>query len=167
MPPCEFHWIIEPDLAGCGQPGLLSEATLDYAWLHSVGIRHVVCLTEKVLDPPSPACGITGHHFPIIDMSFPMPRPMDALCARIAGWIAIREPAVVHCRAGLGRTGLVLACFLVYGGMSAERAIRVVRSRCSRYIQTAGQERFIHHYQAFRSETESRVGVPPGNTSTS
>lgn len=33
----------------------------------------------------------------------------------------------LHCHAGLGRTGLVIACYLVYSGMPPQDAIQQVR----------------------------------------
>ncbi len=44
-----------------------------------------------------------------------------------------REKLAVHCHAGLGRTGLVIACYLVYKGFSFEEAIHHVRQR--RYLE--------------------------------
>jgi atypical dual specificity phosphatase len=53
---------------------------------------------------------------------------------------------VAHCAAGLGRTGTVLAAYLVGDGLSATEAIRKVRSLRPGSIETEGQERSVHRY---------------------
>uniref|UniRef100_A0A8C6M4D2 Tyrosine specific protein phosphatases domain-containing protein n=1 Tax=Nothobranchius furzeri TaxID=105023 RepID=A0A8C6M4D2_NOTFU len=46
----------------------------------------------------------------------------------------------VHCHAGLGRTGVLLACYLVFTTrMNADQAILFVRSKRPNSIQTRGQ----------------------------
>ncbi|XP_062872068.1 protein tyrosine phosphatase domain-containing protein 1 [Trichomycterus rosablanca] len=62
----------------------------------------------------------------------------------------------VHCHAGLGRTGVLLACFLVYTSrMTADEAISFVRSKRPRSIQTRRQlvcvRRFAEFLQPLRS----------------
>eukprot|EP00698_Gefionella_okellyi_P022565 TRINITY_DN749_c0_g1_i1.p1 TRINITY_DN749_c0_g1~~TRINITY_DN749_c0_g1_i1.p1 ORF type:complete len:398 (+),score=42.51 TRINITY_DN749_c0_g1_i1:439-1632(+) len=53
----------------------------------------------------------------------------------------------VHCHAGLGRTGLVIACYLVYGrGYLPGAAIADVRTHRPGSIQTRRQEAFISHF---------------------
>eukprot|EP00003_Mantamonas_plastica_P002556 TRINITY_DN11940_c0_g1_i5.p1 TRINITY_DN11940_c0_g1~~TRINITY_DN11940_c0_g1_i5.p1 ORF type:complete len:326 (+),score=101.44 TRINITY_DN11940_c0_g1_i5:482-1459(+) len=56
----------------------------------------------------------------------------------------------IHCHAGMGRTGLVIACFLVYHqGYGAEEAVNAVRSKRPLSIQTRGQVNFISKFQEF------------------
>lgn len=50
---------------------------------------------------------------------------------------------VVHCRGGLGRTGMVVARFLVESGMPAEIAINMVRSARPGAIETWEQEEHV------------------------
>ena len=67
----------------------------------------------------------------------------------------------VHCHAGLGRTGVLLACFLVYGPgrWRADEAIRHVRLKRPNSLQTSGQlaivRQFEHHLLAFSSHFAS------------
>jgi atypical dual specificity phosphatase len=63
---------------------------------------------------------------------------------------------VLHCRAGLGRTGTLLACALVRGGLDAGRAIRAVRQANPRYIQTEGQLQFVSEFQAYMEHQDGR-----------
>ena len=56
----------------------------------------------------------------------------------------------VHCYAGQGRTGTLLACAFVNQGMSAEEAIRIVRAKRRPSIDTLVQEQVIFDFAALR-----------------
>ncbi len=58
------------------------------------------------------------------------------------------KPVGVSCGAGLGRTGTVLACYLVSLGHSAEVAIGMVRTKRPGSIETETQEEAIKEYAA-------------------
>lgn len=62
----------------------------------------------------------------------------------------------VHCHAGFGRTGIIVACVLIAGdGFSAEESISVVRQRRPGSIQTLAQENSVIEFEkAYRSLTE-------------
>ncbi|XP_060793109.1 protein tyrosine phosphatase domain-containing protein 1 isoform X2 [Neoarius graeffei] len=56
----------------------------------------------------------------------------------------------VHCHAGLGRTGVLLACFLVFTSrMTANQAILLVRSKRPNSIQTRGQLACVQNFAKF------------------
>jgi hypothetical protein len=56
----------------------------------------------------------------------------------------------VHCHAGLGRTGLAIACHLVYSsGMSAGDAVAAVRAGRRGALQTRAQVAFVHAFEQF------------------
>jgi protein tyrosine phosphatase domain-containing protein 1 len=55
---------------------------------------------------------------------------------------------VVHCYAGLGRTGMFLACLARQAlGLQAEESIRWVRSYVPGAIETAAQVQVIQEFQ--------------------
>lgn len=62
-----------------------------------------------------------------------------------------RRKVAVHCHAGLGRTGLVAACFLVYSGTAAGAPDAVLRVRSARpgALQTAAQVLFVSVFQQY------------------
>uniref|UniRef100_A0A1A8JKZ9 Protein tyrosine phosphatase domain-containing protein 1 n=1 Tax=Nothobranchius kuhntae TaxID=321403 RepID=A0A1A8JKZ9_NOTKU len=56
----------------------------------------------------------------------------------------------VHCHAGLGRTGVLLACYLVFTTrMNADQAILFVRSKRPNSIQTRGQLLCVREFAQF------------------
>uniref|UniRef100_A0A8C7HYK3 Protein tyrosine phosphatase domain-containing protein 1 n=1 Tax=Oncorhynchus kisutch TaxID=8019 RepID=A0A8C7HYK3_ONCKI len=64
---------------------------------------------------------------------------------------AIQEGKMaVHCHAGLGRTGVLLACYLVFTSrMSADQAILFVRAKRPNSIQTRGQLLCVREFAQF------------------
>ncbi|KAI4878343.1 hypothetical protein NFI96_033690 [Prochilodus magdalenae] len=56
----------------------------------------------------------------------------------------------IHCHAGLGRTGVLLACYLVFTSrMSADQAILFVRAKRPNSIQTRGQLLCVREFAQF------------------
>jgi atypical dual specificity phosphatase len=150
-----FNWIIDGRLAGSGRPGLLAELDEDMAFVEEQGIRTIVTLTEHRVDELDRFGALEVLHFPIPDMGFPTPRVAERICAQIL--TRMEEGAVLlHCRAGLGRTGTVAACCLVALGEQPGRALERVRCVNPRYVQTRAQEQFIAHF--FKHLESSGVG---------
>jgi atypical dual specificity phosphatase len=146
--PTHFHWVIPEQLAGMGRPGLNREEDDDLAALSAADIRVLVSLTEA----PFPAAqlqafGIEGRHFPIRDMGIPQVTPTARLCKFIETRLRDGDRVAVHCHAGLGRTGLLLAAYLVWQRTPPEDAIVAVRRLNPRFIQTPEQERFLHRFK--------------------
>lgn len=62
------------------------------------------------------------------------------------------EKIAVHCHAGYGRTGLAIACFLLYSTeLNATQVIDLVRSKRPKCIQTSKQQAFVHEFYAYLS----------------
>jgi atypical dual specificity phosphatase len=53
------------------------------------------------------------------------------------------KAVVVHCLMGQGRTGTVLAAYLIRGGASAAEALRTVRGVCAGAVGSPAQERAL------------------------
>lgn len=154
----KIEWILPGLLAGSARPGLLDDLEQDLQQLQRLGIRLIVNLTETPNDPRLQSWGFTGIHFPIPDMGTSSPRAVWPVCQQVRQSIENREPVLLHCKAGLGRTGMMLACCLTLQGESAEKAIRRVRLVNPLFIQTPAQEKFVSHFQAFLDETEKATG---------
>ncbi len=145
--PSHFQWIDAPRLAGMGWPGLLGDQETDLVAIASAGVSMLVSLTEQPFDRETlRAVGIVGRHFPIVDMRVPAIGPTARLCRDIERAVASGEGVAVHCRAGLGRTGTVLAAYLVWCGTAPDAAIATLRGLRRGFIQTQQQERFVHQF---------------------
>jgi protein-tyrosine phosphatase len=93
------------------------------------------------------ARGITWRHSPIRDRSVPSLPQARALVADLRARLGAGERVVLHCIAGLGRSGLVAAMVLVAGGLEADDAIAAVRAaRDPRAVETREQAEFVARY---------------------
>lgn len=159
-----FRWIEDDRLAGSGRPGLLGTLEEDLQMLRRERFGLIVTLTDE---PGVEIEGVKRLHFPIDDMGIPTPRACEAACLTIVAAMEAGERVLVHCRAGLGRTGLMAACVLVSLGESALSALDKVRGVHAGYVQTPAQERFIGHYEQHlkaskpESKPTERIDVRP------
>lgn len=149
-----FSWIIPEKLAGAALPGgayvhLEDYTRSDLKELYDLGVRCLVSLTDMPAFFAT-ACGREGLRwicFPIDN--FDIPRDNAAfsfLIGEIQNSIARGVPVCVHCFAGIGRTGLVLAAaagrLLNLGG---REAIRYIKERRTAF-DTREQERYVSRF---------------------
>ena len=78
--------------------------------------------------------------FPIDDFEVPEDaKVFSALIDRIIGYVKKETPVCVHCQAGVGRTGLVLACVLGrMFGLDGKKAIAAVNFGPNPWARTSG-----------------------------
>ena len=115
----------------------------DAAWLRDQGIRAVLSLTEA---PPPELEGIETFHEPVPDMTPPSLDQLHRVVAYIDGVLNEGGAVVVHCAAGMGRTGTILAAYLVSRGHAADEAIGAVRRARPGSIETAGQVTAVRQF---------------------
>jgi atypical dual specificity phosphatase len=134
--PHAFSWIDKPLLAAMARP----EDPQELEWLRSQGIQILVSLTEEAprRDWINNA-GLLGFYVPVADMEAPTQEQLEACISTIERAKASNMGVAVHCTAGLGRTGTVVAAYLVHTGMKAEDAIARVRELRPGSIETDAQ----------------------------
>lgn len=135
-PPSGFSWIDRPYLAAMSRP----DGPDELAWLRRQGLQLVVSLTEVPLrrDWVDDA-GLLAMHVPVDDMTAPTQEQLDRCVSSIARARTQGMGVAVHCGAGLGRTGTVLAAYLVNQGFTARAAVQRVRELRPNSIETDEQ----------------------------
>ena len=146
--PDNFSWIIEEKLAGSAIP--TSKEEID--WLKQEGVKSIVTIREEPLEDEW-IKDVNYLHVHSNDMGIPefsdLVDSVDFIHQRITN----DEPVMVHCLAGLGRTGTILACYLIkYENMSADDAVEKVRRERHGSIQSFSQEEIIFRFEKFVRE---------------
>ena len=158
--PRGFFWVVPRKLGGLPRPGIVAELEHDLAGLGRLGVDVLVTLEERpTVDPAALASArIRSIHFPVPDMGAPSIEATRELCAVVAKMIEDDHTVAFHCRAGLGRTGTLLACQLIWGGDGAVRAIERVRQINPRCIQSDEQIAFL---RVFEDALRRASSLPP------
>lgn len=118
-------------------------------WILKQGVKSIVTMTENSL-PESWVKNVKYLHVPTEDFSAPDMEQIDEAVEFIRNRIESNEPVMVHCAAGIGRTGTILACYLIkYEKIPAKNAIQKVRKERPGSIQSESQEIAISLYYKF------------------
>ena len=145
--PSNFGWVLEGKLAGSGLP--LTRAEFD--WVCNQGISAIVTVREE---PLSEAWvknrSIDYLHLNVDDFAAPELRDIERAVEFIEGRLANGGLVMVHCAAGKGRTGVVLASYLVKTeGLTAQESINKIRALRPGSIQSEVQEWAIQMYEKY------------------
>ena len=146
--PLGFAWLEPGRIAGAPLPGAVNDIHHDLMALKRMGITMLITLTER--DLPGDVLrqhGLANLHLPVYDHEVPTLAQIQMLLKRMEGLVQRGEVLAVHCLAGRGRTGVILAAWWVRAGLTAQEALRRVRLIDPRYVQNAGQEEFLQSYE--------------------
>ena len=140
--PDNFSWLLENKLAGSAIPTSIDEVQ----WAIDQGIKSIVTVREEPLEE-SWIKEVNYLHTHSNDMGVPEFGDLVSAVDFIHRRITNNEPVMVHCLAGMGRTGTILACYLVkHQKMSADEAIQKVREERPGSIQSFPQEEIIFQF---------------------
>lgn len=108
----------------------------------------IVCLLEDHELPPGYAAAAWGRpvaRLPVPDAGLPPDAPaFYALVERVADLVRRGKNVVVHCMAGLGRSGTFAGCVLRALGFSAEHALLLLeKTRGPHCPETQAQRAFV------------------------
>jgi atypical dual specificity phosphatase len=139
-----FSWLFENKLAAMPYP----ESEDAFTLLYEKGIRAMLNLAERSYSYKTPArIGIHTRHIPVPDFTAPTLQQAQEAVATISSCLEDHTPVAVHCMAGLGRTGTILACYLVAMGTPAHNAIMRIREWRPGSIETLEQEAVVYEYE--------------------
>ena len=129
-------WIEEGMLLACAYPR--RKASLDA--LSKRGVQVVINLHERAHGPARlKPYDLAEVHLPVRDFTAPTPEQLAQGVAEMERSIRAGKTVAVHCGGGLGRTGTLLACYLVSRGMTTVDAIAEVRRLRPGSIETREQ----------------------------
>jgi atypical dual specificity phosphatase len=159
-----FYWLIDGELAGCGRPGQRDHMArpdgsgasptgepealeADLEWLRSRGIGALLSLTET----PLPEEMLAHHelaalHIPVSDLTAPTPEQLEQALGFIDRQRALGRAVAVHCLVGEGRTGTVLAAYLIRAGRTPDEALRELRVMRPNAVGAVEQQRALRAY---------------------
>ena len=145
--PVRFGWVLPRQLAGSGRPGRYNPIESDLAFLDAEGISVILSLLESTINLAEyREAGFEPHHFPVEDFAAPSLEQISEACEIIDASLEQGKRVLVHCNAGIGRTGTILACFLVHKGTHPDEAIGRVRNERPMSLETGEQIDVVHHY---------------------
>jgi atypical dual specificity phosphatase len=159
-----FYWVVADALAGCSCPGgrpryrdagaLTNGADAldeDLAWLRAQGVDALLTLTESPLPADALARhGLTALHLPVPDLTAPLPAQLDQALGFIDMQRAQGRRVAVHCLMGQGRTGTVLAAYLIRAGATPAEALSEIRALCPGAVENPEQERALRAFATQR-----------------
>ena len=160
-PLANTYWVVPGRVLAGEHPAVLDpvESGTRIAKLHAAGIDSFVDLTEKGEMPdyrPLLPKGTLYLRSAIVDTRVPNNTAQTReILARIKAGIGSGGSLYVHCRAGIGRTGLIIGCFLADQEGNGAAAIKILnrlwrqsdRAKTWPTVpQTAEQADYIRHW---------------------
>jgi atypical dual specificity phosphatase len=143
-----YYWVDADRLIGGQWPG----PNLD--WLVSLGITVLVNLTPTAYRDQR----FRIHQIPVPEWTAPFEADITRFCGLIDGELATGSKIYVHCLAGCGRTGTMMACYLVYRDRSdpldAISRVRALRP-CS--VETKAQADSVLEWSALMRATDYQL----------
>ena len=153
--PRGFVWIEEGRLAATPAPGFSAPIETDLALLKAAGITMLITLTEQDLSQDLLAShGLRNVYFPIAEQNAPATDAANLLIAHMNELLNQGEVLAVHSHASLGRTGTILAAYMVKEqGLSAQAALSQIRRFNQQFVQTDEQEDFLMEFEVQQEQT--------------
>ena len=131
------------------------EARRKVRWLLENGVTYCLDLTvpgESNLKPYAHLLAeeaatlerqATHQRLPIPDMGTPTPTEMQSILNTLEAALRAGQIVYVHCYGGIGRTGTVVGCYLVRGGMNGLAALQRLAGLRQGSPETEEQRRYV------------------------
>ncbi len=141
-----FNWLVPGKVAGAPHPDLYGGLPGVASFLRGVGVGSIISLYDQPLQPNPEELGFRYLFIETLNYQPPpdLPRLLDFMEAEVGKGRGV----MVHCFAGIGRTGTALACWLFRQDrtLSAMEAVARVRER---YVPEYARGRFPEHPSQF------------------
>ncbi|HET7147370.1 MAG TPA: dual specificity protein phosphatase family protein [Candidatus Nitrosopolaris sp.] len=164
--PTNYSWVIKDMLAGSGIPRTYSQ----FRWVLEHGIATIITVREV----PLPAQWLTNNinqyinnngnkleylHLKVEDYGAPSLEQLDITINFMKRQIVEGKPVMVHCAAGKGRTGTILAAYLLKEeeNLDAGKAIMRIRKLRPGSVQSETQKKCIESYENYIKKRPSSL----------
>ena len=152
-----FSWVLHGALAGAEGPARVR----DLLYLKQQGIGAIVRMEARTIS--GERADLTDLYEPVPDFSPPTIEQIQRMVLFIQEQIETQQrPVAVTCHAGIGRTGTLLACYLVHEGNSPDNAVSKIRELRPGSIQTREQEDAVHRYAEWLKPGASKLNPEQG-----
>ena len=133
----------------------------DLLALRGAGVQAVLCLQEdqelrrlgeglSQRAAATEAAGMAFRSLPTPDFGEPDPDALQEALRWLEHALGTGQRVLVHCRAGLGRSGTVAAALLIMRGMDPEVAMALVRAHRPGAIESSSQEGLLRRLRGPR-----------------
>jgi atypical dual specificity phosphatase len=154
--PTKFSWLIDGRVAGSDVPLTFSQ----YRWLLDQGIQTIVTVREKPLSSKwinrnitttKGSSNLNYFHLKVKNKDVPSVEELDNMVDYINNQINNESrPVAVHCSGGKGRTGTMLAAYLIkVQHLSAREAIEQIRKVRPGSVESKKQELRLYEYKDY------------------
>ncbi|MCL4343934.1 MAG: dual specificity protein phosphatase family protein [Nitrososphaerota archaeon] len=114
-------------------------------WLKKMGVDAVISLTEHPINKSNEFN--VYYNIPMVNGAPADPQALEKVVLKISDLINNRHCVLVHCSAGLGRTGMVIASYLVYAKrVNPEEAIEKVKGIRPGSLRDADQIKSVYKF---------------------
>ena len=144
-----LHYFEIENVGGCALPRSLN----DIQWLKE---QRNISAILTLIEPPLSAellDDFISLHIPVQDFCPPTIEQLNLCVDFLKDCLKADRKPVVHCMMGYGRTGTILAAYLISEGMSANDSIAEVRRKRPGAIETIEQEDILFAFEAMNSSS--------------